>query len=146
MSVIDKDEGYSTIINNLSKLQGTVKVGIFSDGGSEKDGTSVAEIAAYNEFGTAHIPARPFVRQTTEKNRYEWGSMSAKLENRVANGMSTHQALEVLGNKAEGDMKYVVGNGNFTPNAPNTVKQKGSDRPLIDSGRMRASISHKVED
>jgi hypothetical protein len=146
MSVIDKDMGYQTIITNLSRLEGTVKVGIMADAGSEKDGASLVEVATYNEFGTQHIPARPFVRQTTDNNRRAWGSMAARLEDRVAHGMSPHQALEILGNKAEGDMKATIGRGHFVPNAPNTIKQKGSSQPLIDTGRMRNSVSHKVED
>lgn len=144
MSVIDKDMGYQTIITNLSRLEGTVKVGIMADAGSEKDGASLVEVATYNEFGTQHIPARPFVRQTTDKGA--WGSMAARLEDRVAHGMDPHQALEILGNKAEGDMKATIGRGHFVPNAPNTIKQKGSSQPLIDTGRMRNSVSHKVED
>ena len=60
--------------------------------------------------------------------------------------MDPHQALEILGNKAEGDMKATIGRGHFVPNAPNTIKQKGSSQPLIDTGRMRNSVSHKVED
>lgn len=146
MSVIDKDMGYQTIITNLSRLEGTVKVGIMADAGSEKDGASLVEVATYNEFGTQHIPARPFVRQTTDNNRWAWGSMTARLEDRVAHGMDPHQALEILGNKAEGDMKATIGRGHFVPNAPNTIKQKGSSQPLIDTGRMRNSVSHKVED
>ena len=146
MSVIDKDMGYQTIITNLSRLKGTVKVGIMADAGSEKDGASLVEVATYNEFGTQHIPARPFVRQTTDNNRWAWGSMAARLEDRVAHGMDPHQALEILGNKAEGDMKATIGRGHFAPNAPNTIKQKGSSQPLIETGRMRNSVSHKVED
>ena len=43
-------------------------------------------------------------------------------------------------------MKATIGRGHFVPNAPNTIKQKGSSQPLIDTGRMRNSVSHKVED
>ena len=145
MAVEDIDHGYSVIIDQLSKLHGRVKVGLFADSGDE-DGTSLAEIAGYNEYGTAHIPPRPFVRQTVDKKSFDWGSAAAKLEDRVAKGMSTHQALEILGNKAEGDMKEEVTKGNFRPNAPSTIRQKGSAQPLIDTGRMRNSIKHKVEE
>ena len=47
--------------------------------------------------------------------------------------------------KAEGDMKKTIGRGKFKPNSPKTIKRKGSAQPLIDTGRMRASISHKVK-
>lgn len=145
-TVVDKDMGYQTIISCLSRLHGTIKVGIMADAGSEKGGASLVDVAMYNEYGTQHIPARPFVRQTTETHRASWGSLSAKVENRVAHGMDPHQAMEIIGVKAEGDMKATIGRGHFAPNAPNTIKQKGSSQPLIDTGRMRNSVSHKVED
>ena len=59
--------------------------------------------------------------------------------------MDPKQAMEVLGVKAEGDMKKTIGRGKFKPNSPKTIKRKGSAQPLIDTGRMRASVSHKVK-
>jgi len=35
---------------------------------------------------------------------------------------------------------FTDGRNGWTPNAPSTVKRKGSDRPLIDTGAMRAAI------
>lgn len=35
---------------------------------------------------------------------------------------------------------------NWAPNAPYTIKQKGSDSPLIDTGEMRKSITYIIED
>lgn len=145
MSVIDNDLGYKATIHNLTRMQGEIEIG-FLEGGGEEDGVPIAYIAACNEYGTSRIPARPFMRQTTENYRSAWGRLAARLEDRVAHGMDPHQALEILGNKAEGDMKATIGRGHFVPNAPNTIKQKGSSQPLIDTGRMRNSVSHKVED
>ncbi len=144
MSVQDEDLGYKAIIHNLTRLQGEIEVG-FLEGCGEEDGVSIAEIAAYNEYGTSHIPARPFMRQTVEHYRSAWGRLGAQLEDKVAHGMDPKQAMEVLGVKAEGDMKKTIGRGKFKPNSPKTIKRKGSAQPLIDTGRMRASISHKVK-
>lgn len=33
---------------------------------------------------------------------------------------------------------------NWPPNAPSTIKRKGSDRPLIDTGQLRRSITYVV--
>ena len=35
---------------------------------------------------------------------------------------------------------------NWAPNSPHTIKQKGSDSPLIDTGEMRKSITYIIED
>ena len=44
----------------------------------------------------------------------------------------------------EGAMKLKFTDGTLTPNAPSTIKKKGSSRPLIDTGQLRQSISNKV--
>lgn len=84
------------------------------------------------------------MRQTVDNHEQEWADMAQKLENRVASGMSVEQALDILGNQAEGHMKETVGQGKFKPNSPKTIKRKGSAKPLIDTGLMRESITYKV--
>ncbi len=39
---------------------------------------------------------------------------------------------------------YVRDSGNFTPNHPVTIAQKGSDKPLINHGDLINSITHKL--
>jgi len=34
----------------------------------------------------------------------------------------------------------------FPPHPPETKKQKGSDKPLIDTGRMRQSINYVIQE
>lgn len=146
MAVEDRDLGFKGIMNRLADMEGEIDVGILDNAGTEENGETVANVAAYNEYGTNHIPSRPFMRQTADKHGKEWGNFAQKATNRVIDGMSADQAKELLGNKAEGDMKAMVTGGSFAPNAPNTIKQKGSATPLIDTGRMRNSISHRVKD
>ena len=37
------------------------------------------------------------------------------------------------------------GFGEWTPNSPATIRAKGSEMPLIDTGNLRNSITYKVE-
>jgi hypothetical protein len=37
------------------------------------------------------------------------------------------------------------GNGQWAPNSAITIRQKGSSKPLIDTGRLRGSITYEVE-
>lgn len=143
-TVIDINGAYQATLHRLQNMHGNVEVGIFDDGKKEPNKTSVYDVAVYNEYGTSHIPARPFMRQTVDNHEQEWADMAQKLEDRVANGMSVEQALDILGNKAEGHMKETVGQGKFKPNSPKTIKRKGSAQPLIDTGLMRESITYKV--
>lgn len=146
MTVIDKDLGFNGILDRLADMDGEIDIGILDNAGNEENGETVANVAAYNEYGTNHIPSRPFMRQTADKHGKAWGSFAQRATNRVIDGMGAEQAKELIGNRAEGDMKKMVTQGDFVPNAPNTIKQKGSSTPLIDTGRMRNSISHRVKD
>ena len=40
---------------------------------------------------------------------------------------------------------YRAGQGGFAPNAESTIKKKGSDQPLIDTGYMRQSVNYVVK-
>ena len=45
-----------------------VRVGFQHGKATEEDGTDICDIAAWNELGTVHIPARPFLRQSVDDN------------------------------------------------------------------------------
>ena len=38
-----------------------------------------------------------------------------------------------------------IGSGSFEPNAESTIRKKGSDKPLIDTGRMRQSVKYVIK-
>ena len=41
----------------------------------------------------------------------------------------------------KGLIQRKIVDGTFEPNAPSTIRKKGSSRPLIDTGRMRQSVN-----
>lgn len=92
------------------------------------------------------IPSRPFMREGLDKNKNEITSLSTDLAGRILDGKtSVNQALKLLGQQAEKGIKDNMSSGGFTPNAASTVKHKKSDTPLIDTGRLRQSITSVVE-
>lgn len=56
--------------------------------------------------------------------------------------------LRLAGAFLEGRVKETIQRGrpDWPPLKPSTVKRKGSDKPLIDTGKLLNSITHKVED
>jgi len=58
------------------------------------------------------------------------------------------QILRKAGVFLEGAIKQKItqGDPSWPPLKPETIKRKGSSKPLIDTGKLRASITHKVED
>lgn len=147
MAVEDRDLGYTHIIQSLEDLGGTVEVGVFANAGTDDDGkTSLADVAIWNEYGTEHIPARPFVRKTVDRNAKKWDKTAAQLTGKVIDGMSADQALELLGEEAKKDMRNMITYGSFAPNAPATIAKKKSSHPLIDSGALRnRGVNYRVK-
>ncbi len=109
------------------------------------DGVSVAQVAAWNEFGTEHSPSRPFMRQTLTNQREK---ITKFVQNRakgvVTGSMSAQTALNGIGSYVKGRMQAEIRDGEFEPNAPSTVAHKGSSKPLIDTGHMRQSIVYEI--
>ncbi len=129
-----------------------VKVGVLASGkGREKneDGITMIELAAIHEFGSpkAGIPERSFIRRTMRDKSDELGRVCANIAKKYIHGEVTlERGLNQLGAVAAGMIKSRVTAGEHIPppNAPSTVKAKGSDRPLIDTGRMIGSVTWKV--
>lgn len=138
--------------DKLSRVKGAhVKVGILaSKGGNEdRDGISMVELAAIHEFGSpaAGVPERSFIRRTVAEKQDLIAKLTAKLAKRVVEkNFPIAQALGVLGTVVAAEIKKTVTVGAGVPpkNAPSTIARKGSDRPLIDTGRMIDAVSHEV--
>ncbi|MBR2880838.1 MAG: hypothetical protein IKB96_00535 [Prevotella sp.] len=128
--MIVRDHGFNEFFAELDTLLGLeVAVGI--------DDPNVAWYAAINEFGTDTIPQRSFLRSTFDENQDNVISMYA---NRFNTTQSLLRAAEDTGDYLAMLVRAKIDNGNFTPNAPSTIRSKGSSRPLIDTGRMQGSI------
>ena len=121
-----------------------IQVGFQGDQKYE-DGTSIAQVAAVNEFGASDIPERPFMRQSFENHEGELQAACDAAQRLVSSGGSAEQALQQIGVVAKGLVQDEIVNGGFTPNAESTIKKKGSEQPLIDTGTMRQSVNFVVK-
>ena len=121
-----------------------IQVGFQGDQKYE-DGTSIAQVAAVNEFGASDIPERPFMRQSFENHEGELQAACDAAQRLVSSGGSAEQALQQIGVVAKGLVQDEIVNGGFAPNAESTIKKKGSEQPLIDIGTMRQSVNFVVK-
>lgn len=110
--------------------------------GKEAD---VAEIAMFNELGTSRSPSRPFLRQTVDKNKAKIKQMCKQTAKQIAKGGSAQQCLKLLGAFGVSLVQETIVSGTYKPNAPRTLEMKGSDKPLIDTGRMRQSVHYVIK-
>ena len=60
--------------------------------------------------------------------------------------MSAQQALSSIGDMLVGVTQNEIRDGEFEPNAPSTIRKKGSSKPLIDSGHMRQSVHFFIKE
>lgn len=125
-----------------------VNVGWFEDQTYE-DGLPIAKVARWNEFGTkAGIPQRPFMRRTMMKHEKEWIETLKTIVQREIDkdkNINIDKALKKFGEIVKGDIQETILKGGFVKNAPATVKKKGFDMPLVDTGIMISSIQARTD-
>lgn len=137
---------------------GYVKVGVLGDDASRDDeginnaelGINNAELGMIQEFGSVskNIPPRSFLRMPLEKKSEDFKKVASTeaFKKSVENG-DLDTALQLIGFKAEeivNDAFVSSGFGEWAANAPSTVEQKGSSKPLIDTSQLRRAISSEV--
>lgn len=148
MSAEQKDHGWARIKRELQQLEKhNVQAGILSDKGSDavEGGHTLAEIASFNEFGTDDIPERPAHRTAFEQSKAGFQRRLAGIVGLVAQGKISYvTGFERLGAWYVGELKQSVINWSDPPNADSTVRQKGANNPLIDTGRTVNSIDFEI--
>lgn len=167
MSVKVIDRGWKRIKSQLKKADDSyVGIGLFADKVKETAQSSqrplknlnIAQVGAINEWGlpSKNIPSRPFLKIAYEKYKDKIVQYKANLLKKVYDGKITfEQGLDRLGLLHQGQIQRTIGESSlFEQNAPSTKKIKesktrrgssGSSKPLIDTGRMRQSITYEVK-
>ena len=132
------------LINKIGKAR--VKVGVQADAGVHSEsGANLVDIGIWNEYGTAHIPSRPFIRQTFEDNQQAVAQYLGRVVSNVAKGDDLVQELSKLGQWYQDKQKKTLTSYPWTPNAPSTRRRKKSSKPLVDTSQLVNSIRYKVE-
>lgn len=117
-----------------------VRVG-FLENATYPEGTKVATVAAAQNFGTEHIPPRPFFSSMIEAASPAWGRELATLIE--LHGVD--RAMRLMGERIKGQLQQSIHDTNDPPLAPATIKRKGFDKPLIDTPHMLNSVDYEVD-
>lgn len=131
-----------------------VRVGVLSSkGGDAKEGEfTLVELAAVHEFGTedGHVPERAPIRTTFYvRCKQELVDMQFKLAKQiVSGGMDPRRAMGILGSWGANAVKKTItdGDGLPPPLAQSTIDAKGSSRPLVDTGMLKAAYTYEVSE
>lgn len=147
-------------LNMLKELSTThIEIGIFGDGkGGEQhkkgDPITVLGIATVHEFGLAIdlgrdgsivIPERSYLRSTFDNEKSNIINKCDKLLEKVISlELSVDVFFQVIGEYMVGLVQTTLTDLRDPPLSQSTIDQKGSSNPLIDTGRLRDSITYKV--
>ena len=122
-----------------------VHVGFQRGDAKDENGVDMCDIAMWNELGTVRSPARPFMRQSVDNHTDEINRKFQSLKAAILSGKSADLILKELGIFQKDLMQNEIITGDFVPNAPSTIRRKGSSKPLIDTGRMRQSVNYVIK-
>lgn len=117
--------------------------------GRWSDNAKFQKASAENVVATDHevaahsitIPSRPFFRTMIAENANGWGSILAA---QIAGGTSVDGAMQELGKIMIDQLQSSIRAMQDPPNAKSTVRKKGFNNPLIDTGMMLKSVSSEV--
>lgn len=132
---------FEQMLRELSGLE--VRIG-FQHGEEEENGTDICDIAMWNELGTKNAPSRPFLRKSVDENMGRIDDFLQAQKQGILRGDSARQILNRIGIFQKDLIQEKITEGSFVPNAASTIRKKKSDKPLIDTGRMRQSVNYVI--
>lgn len=121
-----------------------VTVGIHEGAPQPENGDlNMATLGAVLNFGTqdGHIPERPWLEPGIQASAQE---ISDTIADAIEGGKDLDGTLEMVGVVASGGVRQYMTDLKTPPNAESTIKRKGSANPLIDTGALRASVTHAI--
>lgn len=148
VKVIDHGfDKYKKAVQELNSKK--IHVGLFAAVGDK-----VLTKAIVNEFGTKNagknknitIPERSFVRSTFNKQYKKVASRFNQIF--ISFGKRQYdisRRFKLIGVEQEMETKKTINDMKTPPNAPSTIRAKGSSKLLIDTGEMRSKISSEVQ-
>ncbi len=118
---------------------------------SYPDGTRVLDVAIENCYGTPTIPQRDFMSLADKGVKSGTKPIMKKigqLANTQQPGLGSEKKIIALQNAAgmvaQEAIREAIIELDTPPNAPATIEAKGSSNPLIDTGKMKDSVTWAV--
>ena len=120
-----------------------------------EDGTSLADVMTWNHYGTETIPPRPVLRIAAENvmsnNEEIKKALNAYFKNILENpngaAEGEKEMLRKIGVQVIKEAKRIIEAGNeLQENAPGTVKKKGFDKPLYETGLLIKNLGYDYEE
>lgn len=127
----------------LSKYKGmnaSVRVGVLENA-TYPDGTPVAMVAFWNEYGTKRSPVRAFFRTTVSEQKKNW---VLSVQNLMKMHNNPQQVMGLIGVHMQEQIVQSINTWSDPPNSDYTIAKKGFDKPLVETGLLMRSIKSEV--
>lgn len=143
-------------VETIQNKQYLLEVGVVSDEKRKKDnGVTNAELMFIHENGAPlqNIPKRPVLAITIDYIE-KMGVLNKNLDRAInvyfkSNKIEEFEKqLNILASKTENVAREIIykNQGVLAPNAPSTIKKKGENHPLFDTGQLARSIIARIVD
>lgn len=130
----------ASALKKYSEMNASVRVGVLENA-TYPDGTPVAMVAFWNEYGTKTSPVRAFFRTTVSDQKKNW---VLSVQNLMKMHDDPKKVMGLIGEHMRGQIVQSINTWTDPPNAPYTVAMKGFQKPLVDTGQLMRSISFEV--
>jgi hypothetical protein len=152
IEIIDQKTQWVNLVKKVKEMtdeKGNVsEIGLFEDVG-------LISIAKENEFGDPPrrarpwpIPERSFLRFVFDRDLDENTELLFKgVDEILLDIKNRFQVLNEIGIKVTNSIKEFILSGYYkfnNPNHPITIRRKGHDHPLIESGKIVSTITYRV--
>jgi hypothetical protein len=138
-------DGVMKALESIAQRMGGGEVAVgFMEGATYPDGTPVAAVAYWNEFGSVGQPARPFFRQMIAAESPTWPGKMAKLAK--GTNYDGPRVLALMGEDIKGALQQSINDFTTPALAESTIEAKGFAKPLIDTSHMLNSIAIEVSE
>lgn len=155
----ERAQKYIAALAQRLKKGRVLNVGFMEDA-KYPDGTSVAEVAAYQNYGApkANIPPRPFFDNMVRTKSPMWPTQMARIMKET--NYDGEKTLNLMGMGIKQQLQQSIRDTNSPPLAESTLAARGVPgmvyrksnpkthraKPLIDTAHMLNSVDYKVSD
>ena len=132
----------SAALSKYKDMNASVRVGVLENA-TYPDGTPVAMVAFWNEYGTKRSPVRAFFRTTVSEQKKNW---VLSVQNLMKMHNNPQQVMGLIGVHMQEQIVQSINTWSDPPNSAYTIAKKGSSKPLIETGVLMRSIKSEVGD
>jgi len=147
--VVKKGRTFNKIRKSVKDIhQENVQIGYFAGQGQHTSGLSFPALMAIHEFGTDDIPKRPVFQITAFGAKPQKSSrVKSAIRNWSSNLAGRADAkllLDTIGKYHQKELQSLFGDTSaLASNRPTTIRIKGRDEPLVDSGELRDNLAYR---